>query len=250
MNKWQDKWFYYKAISALLILAGLLAVYLYHMISQTWIRNIDYSFSYVLFQGQFLSFFTFQSNFIIGVWFLVAAIFHSKKNRFIENQNISLAISAYISVTCFIYTTILFPGLLIKGNAKIEDLITGPFFHMLTPVLFLIYTLIHVKSMSITAKKYYTKNFFFYWIYPWFYTIYLIARIILYTNDPKFKDLPFEIVYPYLAIFKETGNWGTDFGNAILAFYLIFVFFIIVHLLFIFFNLIYFFSFKRIAKKK
>ncbi len=74
----KDKWFYYQLCVGIIIIGALFSVYLYHMIMQQWLRNIDYSFSPVLFQGQFFSFFTYQSNFLLGVWFLASAVTFNK----------------------------------------------------------------------------------------------------------------------------------------------------------------------------
>lgn len=251
MNKWKDKWFYYKVIAALLTLGGLLGLYLYHMIAQTWVRDLDYPFSYWMFQGQFFSFFTFQSNFLVGLWFLVAAIYHQQKNRLLDNEKLTLAVTSYISVTCFIYVTVLFPGLFISHQKIItEDLITGPYFHILNPALMITYSLIHVRAINMTGKQYYSKNFWFYLIYPCLYIIYLICRIVVYVNVSSLKDVPFYIVYPYyvslnpdLDISKITFPSSTDF-------IFIGVFLVLALCLFTAFNAIYFFSFRKLAKKK
>ncbi|MGL5268504.1 MAG: hypothetical protein ACRC8P_01895 [Spiroplasma sp.] len=252
MNKWKDKWFYFKITSAFLTLGGLVAVYLYHMIFQTWIRELDYPFNFFLFQGQFLSFFTFQSNFITGVWFLIAAIYHKQKNRFIENPNILLAITSYISVTFLVFLAILVPGFFIsKIKIEIEDIITAPFFHILTPILMISYSLIHIKEISFYSKRYYPKIFFIYLIYPWVYSIYLILRIVVYTNISSLKDIPFSIVYPYIPIFKTSSEVRDDILNGKLdILILIVLFFLVVHCLFVILNFIYFLIFKKITKRK
>lgn len=251
MNKWKDKWFYYKVVAALLPLGGLLALYLYHMITQTWVRGLDYPFSFWMFQGQFFSFFTFQSNFIIGIWFLVAAIYHQQKNRLLDNQKLTIAVTAYISVTCFIYTTILFPGLFISHQSiKTEDLVTGPYFHLLNPILMIVYSLTHVQSFKITAKSYYSKGFWLYLIYPLLYILFLLFRIVLYLNVPSLKNVPFYIVYPYFVVLNPNQDISTITMPSTTDFIFIGVFLLIAVLLFSAFNAIYFFSFKKLGQKK
>lgn len=252
MNKWKDKWFYYKFISVLLILGGLLAVYLYHMISQTWIRTLDYPFSFLLFQGQYLSFFTYQSNFIIGIWFLIAAIYHKQKNRLIDNANVLLAVTAYISITCFVYVVILFPGFFIsKTEFELEDIITGPYFHILTPLLLIVYSIIYCKKLPFHHQQYYPKQLLFYFIYPWVYCIYLVLRVVIFMNVSALKDVPFSIVYPYLPITKSARVVRDEIlgGNLDNLFFLI-IFFLVVQCLFVIFNFLYFIIFKKIAKRK
>lgn len=250
MNKWKDKWFYYKLFTAVLILAGLLALYLYHMIAQTWFRGVDYPFNYLIFQGQFFSYFTFQSNFIIGVWFLIATLYHNRKHKLIDNQNIMLAATCYISVTSFVYLAVLIPGMFLMSTKMIlEDMITGPFFHVLTPTLMIFYSLMHVQTMKLSAKQYYTKNFFFYLIYPWLYTLYLVGRLVVYSNVASLKDVPLIIVYPYFPVLDLGETIAHAFDNAVRSVLAIVVFFIVVHVLFVLFNLIYFFSFKKLANK-
>lgn len=252
MNKWKDKWFYYKFISTFLILGGLLTVYLYHMISQTWIRTLDYPFSFLLLQGQYLSFFTYQSNFIIGVWFLIAAIYHKQKNRLIDNANILLAVTAYISVTCFVYIVILFPGFFIsKTEFELEDIITGPYFHILTLLLMIIYSIIYCKKLPFHYQEYYLKQFLFYFIYPLVYSIYLSLRIVIFMNVASLKHVPFIIVYPYLPITKSSGVVRDEIlaGKLDNLFFII-IFFLVVQCLFVIFNYFYFMIFKKIAKRK
>lgn len=251
MSKWKDKWFYYKVLATFLILDGLLALYLYHMITGTWVRGLDYPFSYWMFQGQFFSFFTFQSNFIIGVWFLVAAIYHQQRNRLLDNQKLTIAITSYISVTCFIYVTILFPGLFISHQTiKTEDLISGPYFHLLNPVLMIVYSLTHVQPFRFTAKLYYAKNFFFYLIYPLFYILYLVCRIVLYRNIDSLKDVPFYIVYPYFIVLNSDENIANVRVPSTEDLIFIGLFLLVALLLFTVFNAVYFFSFRKLGQKK
>lgn len=252
MNKWKDKWFYYKLSATFLILGGLLALYLFHMITQTWVRSLDYPFSYWMFQGQFFSFFTFQSNFIIGVWFLVAAIYHGQKNRLLDNQKLTLAVTGYISVTCFVYVTILFPGLFFSSHQaiKTEDLVTGPYFHILNPVLMIAYSLTHVQSFNFSAKSYYKKNFGFYLIYPLLYILFLIVRIVLYRNVASLKDVPFYIVYPYFVLLNPDQDISKVTMPSSEDFIFIGGFLVVAVCLFVVFNVIYFYSFKKLAKKK
>lgn len=245
MQRWKNGWFYYKLISVFLILGGLLGFYLYHVISKTWIRDISgYPFSLALFQGQFFSFFTFQSNFIVGAWFLIALIFYNKKNRIIDNQNITLALTTYISVTMFVFLGLLVPIYFYNGNVvNLEDIITGPYFHILTPMLMIIYSLFNVKSFPISFKKYYSKNFFFTLIFIWVYILYLITRICIYSTIVSDLKVPFTIIFPYMFFnnFDETSRF---------FFYFLIILIIGTHLLLVFFNVVYFFLFKKIAAKK
>ncbi|MBE4704406.1 hypothetical protein [Spiroplasma platyhelix] len=251
MSKWKDKWFYYKVGSAFLILGGLFALYLYHMIAQTWVRELGYPFSYWMFQGQFFSFFTFQSNFIVGVWFLVAAIYHKQKNHLLDNQKLTLAVTSYISVTCFVYVVILFPGFFISHQTlTTEEWITGPYFHLLNPALMIAYSLTHVQAIKLSAKSYYSKYFFFYLIYPLLYILYLIFRIVLYRNVAILKDVPFYIVYPYFVVLNPDQDIAKVTVPETNDLIFIGVFLLVALILFAGFNLIYFFSFKKMTQRK
>lgn len=73
----------------------------------------------------------------------------------------------------------------------------------------------------------------------------------MYTVDFKFTDVPIEIIYPYSPFFdynsKSLNYFMSEIINLILS---VIVFFVSVHILFITVNLIYFFSFKKMANKK
>lgn len=247
MNKWKDKWFYYKLIAAILILGGLLAIYLYHMIAQVWIRNVKYPFSFVLFQGQYISYFTYQSNIIIGMWFLLATIYHGKKNRLIESQNIRLAITAYISVTCLTYVMVLFPAVFVaKKPFSIRGTITGIFFHIITPSLMIFYSLYHLDGHKWSKHVSFKKGLLNYLFYPWIYVAFILMRITLFLFDSSLKDVPFKIVYPYAPLLGDI-NTEMAFNSKVAFFLLIIAFFVFVQLLFILFYFLYFYLLKKIS---
>ncbi|WP_215826561.1 hypothetical protein [Spiroplasma endosymbiont of 'Nebria riversi'] len=72
-NKW---WFIYEIVIAIFTLSVLIFDYVEHLITKIWVRSIDEPFSYTGFQGQYFIYFTIQSNIIVFVWFLLAAIYH------------------------------------------------------------------------------------------------------------------------------------------------------------------------------
>ncbi len=252
MNKYKDKWFYFEILLGSMIIFGLVYVYLDHMINQYWLRNIDYPFSVVIFQGQFFSFFTYQSNFMVAIFLLLSGIFYKKKLAFCKSQTILLAITSYITVTCVTYTFILFPSILFSHKPiKPLDMVGGTFFHMISPPLMIFYCVKHIDLSEITKKSYFTKSFILYLIYPWLYTLFLLGRLIMYTVDFKFTDVPIEIIYPYSPFFDYNSKSLNDFMSEIINLILsVIVFFVSVHVLFITVNLIYFFSFKKMANKK
>ncbi|MDQ7983087.1 MAG: hypothetical protein REH79_02570 [Spiroplasma sp.] len=247
VNKSKDLWFYYKVITTVLILSAVLGVYLYHMITRTWVRASDYPFNYWLFQGNFFSYFTYQSNIIVGVWFLIAAIYHNKPNKIIDNQNVRLAITCYISVTCFIFLIVLMPGLFFfEDSISFFEIFGLLFFHVFSPILMIVYTLTHVVPMKMKASQYYQKSFWLYLLYPVGYTLFLVIRLIVYSNISTLKNVPLVLVYPYLPILP-TEDIGTIITNSHLIVFLMTVFFVVVYIAFIAFNFIYFFSIKKIA---
>lgn len=254
INKWKDPWFYYKVIAATAILASILGVYLYHMINQKWTRTTDYPFSYLLFQGNFISYFTYQSNIIVGVWFLIAAIYHNKKNKMIDNQNITLAITCYITITCCTFLIVIVPVAVLSifktsETFNAEVVLGAIFFHVLVPASMIIYTLTHAKPMKMTAKEYYHKSFWLYLIYPWLYTLYLALRLIIYSTVPSLKSMPLILVYPYLPGFPDY-NVLPHITNNQLNIILMVIFFVFVHIGFVLFNFMYFYSIKKLSQKK
>lgn len=122
---------------------------------------------------------------------------------------------------------------------------------MISPPLMIFYCVKNIDLSNITKKQYFTKSFFLYLIYPWTYTIFLIGRLIMYTVDFKFVDVPIEIIYPYSPFFDNNSKSLNDFMSEIINLILsVIVFFVSVHILFITVNIIYFFSFKKMANKK
>jgi len=254
INKWKDPWFYYKVIAATVILGAIVGVYLYHMILQKWTRTTDYPFSYWLFQGNFISYFTYQSNIIVGVYFLFAAIYHNKPNKIIDNQNVKLAITCYITVTCCTFLIIIIPVAVLSvfkttETFKFGVILGAIFFHVIVPASMIFYTLTHVTPMKMTAKEYYHKSFWLYLIYPLAYTFYLALRLIVYSTVPSLKSMPLILVYPYLPGFPDH-NVLPHISNNQLNIIIMAIFFILVYIGFIGFNFIYFYSIRKLSQKK
>lgn len=249
--KWKDKWFYYKLIMGLLIVGALISVYLTRMITHTWLRNVKYPFSPVLFQGQFLSFFTYQSNFAVGIWFLISSRYHNQSNQTCNKQNIRLALTCYITVTCVTWVFFLLPGSIISGKTLNPVwLIISFFFHIITPLSMIIYTFCHIEPLNTSIKEYYRKSFFLYWIYPWGYTLFLIFRIALFANDPTLRTMPFEIIFPYAPAFKDLYGFGDWFDYFFITFFVIIALLVIVHILFVVINLLYLKIISKVINKR
>ncbi|ASP28493.1 hypothetical protein SCORR_v1c07210 [Spiroplasma corruscae] len=238
------------------ILGMLVFVYAEHMINQHWLRNVDYPFSPVIFQGQFTSFFTFQSNGIVGAYFLVRVIFYDNQIRFCKNKTLLLFVTSYITVTFITYVCVLFPATLKNGyDTRVIDWIYSVFMHVVVPISTITYMFMNIDLSDITLKKYFRSYFAGYLIYPWVYTIYLMFRVFIFLNDDRFSSIPFEIVYPYAPVSNKTfdfdngGNFNDVFGNVLFTFFSIFLLFIVVHILFISVNIIYILIIWKINKK-
>ncbi|WP_425380017.1 hypothetical protein [Spiroplasma endosymbiont of Stenodema calcarata] len=145
----KDKWFYYQLCSGIIIIVALLTVYLYHMITKIWLRNIDSLFSPVLFQGQFFSFFTYQSNFLLGIWFIASACTFHKRQYWWKNQYTRIAITLYITVTCITFMAFLLPAMLMAEKFYFSKILVGLFFHLVTPILMIVYLFMHREKNNI-----------------------------------------------------------------------------------------------------
>ncbi|WP_339020801.1 hypothetical protein [Spiroplasma endosymbiont of Atherix ibis] len=251
MNKWKDKWFYFEILLSFSIFLCLVYVYFDHMINEYWLGNINFPFSPVVFQGQFFSFFTYQSNFIVAI-FLLLSVFYRKSLKTCKSEIILLSITSYITVTAITYTFILLPSIIISNKSILKlDLTFAIFFHIISPGLMIFYCVKHVNLLNITISSYFKKYIWVYLIYPWSYTLFLVVRLIMYSLDPIFIDLPIEIIYPYSPPLWASINSISEYFEQIGKFiFLILIFFIFMHILFISINIFYFFILRLISKKK
>lgn len=251
--KQQDKWFYYKLISGLLILLSLISVYIYHMVTKTWLRNIDvkqFAFNYGIFQWQFISFFTYQSNFIVGVWFLLAAIWHNKKNSGILKQNVRIAITCYITVTMLVWTFFLLPGMFFtESSFAVSSFIQGVFFHIIFPILMITYTLCHIEPLNQTIKQYYKTSFWVYWLYPIAYSVLIFVGYIFFSIGYH-HEIPLNIAFPYAPFFLTVSNSVLESIANIIVLLILLVFLIfVIQVFFIFVNLFYVVLINKKSKK-
>ncbi|AKX34383.1 hypothetical protein SLITO_v1c07600 [Spiroplasma litorale] len=236
------------------IFGMLIFVYVEHMVNSHWLRNVDYPFSPVIFQGQFLSFFTFQSNGLVAAYFLIRVIFYDNQIRFCKNKTLLLYVTSYITVTFITYVTVLFPATLAnKYETRIIDWIYSLFLHIITPISTITYMFLNIDFSQITVKKYFKNYFLGYLVYPWFYTIYLIFRIFIFLSDDRFSSIPFEIVYPYAPVSSKSFDFGNSsaedmIGNILYTFFSIFLLFIVVHTLFIIVNISYLFIIRKMER--
>ncbi|ALX71027.1 hypothetical protein STURO_v1c07760 [Spiroplasma turonicum] len=237
------------------IFSMLVFVYIEHMVNKHWLRNVDYPFSPVLFQGQFASFFTFQSNALVGAYFLIRVLFYDNQIRFCKNKTLLLYVTCYITVTFITYTCVLFPATLKNSyETRTIDWIYSLFLHVVIPVSTITYTFLNIDLTNFNIRKYFKTYFWGYFAYPWIYTFYLLFRIFTYLTDDRFSSIPFEIVFPYAPVSNKTfdfGNSNSDdiIGSIVYTFFTILLLFVVVHLLFVVVNITYVLIFWKLSKK-
>lgn len=232
-NKW---WFIYEIVIAVFTLSVLIFGYVEHLITKTWMRSIDEPFSYTGFQGQYFSYFTIQSNIIVFVWFLLAAIYHFKSDKpLILRQGGLIVISLYISITFITYMTMMLPfaATTMTPITWFENMSQ----HLIVPLLVICYMCFHIGEKPIVIKEYLKKKLWINFLYPLFYFLYIILRLYMGVLDDK----PTLLYFPYLPKL-DVANW--------LLVVLVIIASIIILILFVVVNIFYCYINNKIYERK
>lgn len=145
-----------------------------------------------------LSYFTFQSNFLVAAWLIISLIFIKKENDApIFSFFIHGAILVYITFTFIAYTFVLQP---LEGFFLIDDN------HYFIPIFFVIewlYTKSKFKQKPKTGKKIKINYALFWLLYPLLYLVYILIRG-LYTGNYPYPFLDLTLIGPIPFIISST----------------------------------------------
>ncbi|AHI52922.1 Pr6Pr family membrane protein [Spiroplasma culicicola] len=131
--------------------------------------------------------FTFQSNVLVCLWFVVVFIKGANENKGkFTNYQWSLAIAGYITVTCIIFNAISIPTSLMSGTIDGDPLSSKNFLfwmvntllHAIFPLCMIFYFVFwYTKTEFGTTKQLFTNKKILYIIaYPIFYAIFIVTR--------------------------------------------------------------------------
>ncbi|WP_338968089.1 Pr6Pr family membrane protein [Spiroplasma endosymbiont of Lonchoptera lutea] len=219
----------FKIFAFIFTIAFLIATYINSMVLKLWVPKSDLPFLYGDFTVQYLSFFTTQSNIIVAIWFLLATInYQNEDKNILTGQTSKLFITSYISVTFFVWLTVLMPTAF--KDMGINAWIYGVAQHIIVPLLMIIYGIWNIGSNKIELNNYFKKNIWIYLSYPLTYIIYVMLR-----GEMRWADGKENLSYPYFFLNLHNKNFGM---NGVLVFV---IFATLILFLFIVFNLLYIF---------
>ncbi|AGM26341.1 hypothetical protein SSYRP_v1c07510 [Spiroplasma syrphidicola EA-1] len=197
----------------------------------------------------FLSFFTIQTNILVVLWFIFAAIWHTKEgvHKFLKPY-FSLAVAVYISITCIVYNLVLLPvGIANSGSGKGSALsafswVIQTFLHFIVPMLCIIYVIFFLKKDNLVSNKQFIKKYYGnYVIYVVVYGVYAIIRGLLREFSGKLVSTAYPYFFLQVTAPKILGLPGY-------AWFIIVVFVLLAMILG--FATLYNFAFNRLNKKK
>lgn len=237
--------------------------------TKTWvtITNGKTIIDYAGYTDWTISFFTFQSNLLIAIWFLFGAIYHNQKNKiWILKPYTSIALTVYITLTCLVANLYLLPLGLISNNITNNDnsgTISGSILkqiliqetlHFLIPLVTIVYLCLFYEFEKKELKDYqdlFTKKTISISLYPMLYSIYALLRGELLYRSNK----PYSVQYPYFFFYIHQ-NGGKNYHNpyplkginidGISWFFITLVIFFIIILAF---SILYLFALKKRAQK-
>jgi hypothetical protein len=162
------------------------------------------------------TFFTCQSNILVMIWFITAAIFHTKEGETgILKANFSIAVAVYITMTCLIAMVYMLPLALIvasisdgasaaanpMGGTGVVDQANGGMaifmqlsLHLFIPIGTVIYvTLFLRKAKIMTTKQYMQQMWWRIALYPICYSV----MVLISGSLLNAAGAPYILQYPY-----------------------------------------------------
>lgn len=201
-NNLKDWKFIFKLSGFLLIMAfsvptTILSIFIEHwyvnpntkdaFYAQAWIQNLDIT----------LTFWTTQTTFIAGIWFLIAMFYHNReeKNKF-TNFTTQTSLTIYINITGWIFWSGILLNRIFSVNVGLgwfwqlnnQAIIISFFDHLIAPTFMMIYWFLTCGRTKINL----VKQLVYVWIYPIIYLSLVYSRAAI-LNFYHIKNF----LYPY-----------------------------------------------------
>lgn len=181
--------FYFKLIFGLFLTATLLYTWLDPLINgitvpdaekteaPNWIWFTQDKGDYTL---NFLSYFTIQTNIFVALWFVLSAVFHNqegKKSSKWFGPYMALGVTAFITITGLIYTTMLLPTQ--TDRTGFYFWYTNVVEHMIAPIVMVVYFLVFMnkeKGSVLETKLFLKEKLWMFYLYPIIWLVVMLLR--------------------------------------------------------------------------